>query len=74
MRTWGCVARKSSTSLGFVSRKIISDHVDHASAGLGGYHLGKKVDELGAGMTLSRLAKDFSASGIKGRVERVPWR
>ena len=37
--------------------------------GLGGYDLGKKVDELGAGMALSGLAKDFSASGIKSRVK-----
>src|SRR4030095_4433879 len=44
--------------------------MDLASEGLGGHHLGKEVDELSAGMALSRLAKDFSASGIKGRVKR----
>jgi hypothetical protein len=43
--------------------------MDLASEGLGGHYLGKKVDELGAGMALSSLAKDFSASGIKGRVK-----
>ena len=54
---------------GFVSREIVSDDMDLASEGLGGHDLGKKVDELGAGMALSSLAKDFSASGIKGRVK-----
>ena len=39
--------------------------MDLASEGLGGHYLGKKVDELGAGMALSSLAKDFSASGIR---------
>ena len=31
--------------------------------------MGKKVDEFGAGMALSGLAKDFSASGIKGSIK-----
>ena len=53
-----------------MGREIISDDMDLASEGLGGHYTGKKVDELGAGMALSGLAKDFSASGIKGRVKR----
>ena len=64
----GMMGQKVIDEFGFMGREIISDDVDLASAGLRGHHLGKKVDELGAGMGLSRLAKDFSASGIKGHV------
>ena len=66
----GMMGEKVVNEFGFVGREVISDDVDLASEGLGGHHLGKEVDELGAGMALSRLAKDFSASGIKGRVKR----
>ena len=66
----GMMGQKVIDEFGFMGREIISDDVDLASEGLRGHHLGKKVDELGAGMALSRLAKDFSASGIKGRVKR----
>jgi hypothetical protein len=64
------LGQKVVNEFGFMGREIISDNVDLASEGLGGYDLGKKVDELGAGMALSRLAKDFSASGIEGSVKR----
>jgi hypothetical protein len=64
------MGQKVLDELSFRGREVISDDVDLGSEGLGGHHLGKKVDELGAGMALSRLAKDFSASGIKGRVKR----
>ena len=63
------LGQKVVNEFGFMGREIISDNVDLASEGLGGYDLGKKVDELGAGMALSGLAKDFSASGIKSRVK-----
>jgi hypothetical protein len=53
---------------GFTGRKIVGDDVDLASEGLGSHYVGQKVDELGAGIALSCLAKDVSASGIKGRV------
>ena len=66
----GMMGQKVIDEFGFMGREIISDDVDLASEGLGGHDLGKKVDELGAGMALSGLAKDFSASGIKGRVKR----
>jgi len=66
----GMMGQKVLDELGFMGREIVSDDVDLASEGLGGDHLGKKVDELGAGMALSRLAKDFSASSIQGRVKR----
>jgi hypothetical protein len=63
------LGQKVVNEFGFMGREIISDNVDLASEGLGGYDLGQKVDELGAGMPLSGLAKDFSASGIKSRVK-----
>jgi hypothetical protein len=63
------LGQKVVNEFGFMGREIISDNVDLASEGLGGYDLGKKIDELGAGMALSGLAKDFSASGIKSRVK-----
>ena len=66
---FGMLGQKLLDEFGFMGREIISDNVDLASEGLGGHDLGKKVDELGAGMALSGLAKDFSASGIKGRVK-----
>ena len=66
----GMIGQKVVDEFGFMGREIISDNMDLASEGLGGHHLGKKVDELGAGMALSSLAKDFSASGIQGSVER----
>ena len=66
---FGILGQKLLDEFGFMGREIISDNVDLASEGLGGHDLGKKVDELGAGMALSGLAKDFSASGIKGRVK-----
>ena len=66
----GMMGQKVVDEFGFMGREIISDDVDLASEGLGGHDVGKKVDELGAGMALSGLAKDFSASGIKGRVKR----
>jgi hypothetical protein len=66
----GMMGQKVLDELSFMGREVISDDVDLASEGLGGHHLGKKVDELGAGMALSRLAKDFSAAGIKGSVKR----
>jgi hypothetical protein len=65
----GMMGQKVVDELGFMGREIVSDDVDLAPEGLGGHHLGKKVDELGAGMALSSLAKDFSASSIKGRVK-----
>ena len=58
-----------------MSREIVGDDVDLASGRLGNHDLGQKVHELWAGMAWRGLAKDFSASGIKGRVERKgPWR
>ena len=69
----GMRGQKVIDEFSLMGRKIIRDHVDLASAGLGGYHLGEKIDELRAGMALSGLAKDFSAAGIQGPVrERVP--
>ena len=65
----GMIGQKVVDEFGFMGREIISDDVDLASEGLGGHDMGKKVDKLGAGMALSGLAKDFSASGIKGRVK-----
>jgi hypothetical protein len=70
MRTWGCRARKSSTSLVLLGREIVRDNVDLACTRLGGHDLGQKVHELGAGMVWGGLAKDFPASGIKGGVKR----
>ena len=66
---FGMLGQKLLDEFGFMGREIISDNVDLASEGLGGHDVGKKVDELGAGMALSGLAKDFSASGIEGRVK-----
>ena len=66
----GMIGQKVVNELGFMGREIIGNDVDLASEGLGGHYVGKKVDELGAGMALSRLAKDFSASGIEGSVKR----
>ena len=71
----GMMGQKVLDELGFMGREVIGDDVDLASEGLGGHDLGQKVDKLGAGMALSGLAEDFSASGIEGRVKgRVPWR
>jgi hypothetical protein len=61
--------QKVIDELGFMSREIVSHDVDLASERLGSHNLGKKVDELRAGMALSRLAENFSASGIKGRIK-----
>jgi hypothetical protein len=61
------IGQKVVNEFGFMSREIIGDEVDLASEGLGGHYVGKKVDELDAGMALSGLAKDFAASGTKGR-------
>jgi hypothetical protein len=66
----GMIGQKVLDELGLMSGEIVSDDVDLASEGLGGHDLGEKVDELRAGMALSRLAKDFSASGIEGSVQR----
>jgi hypothetical protein len=66
----GMIGQKVLDELGLMGGEIVSDDVDLASEGLGGHDLGEKVDELGAGMALSRLAKDFSASGIEGSVKR----
>ena len=66
---FGMLGQKLLDEFGFMGREIISDNVDLASEGLGGHYLGKKVDELGAGMALSSLAKDFSASGIESSVQ-----
>jgi hypothetical protein len=66
---FGMLGQKLLDEFGFMGREIISDNVDLASEGLGGHDLGKKVDELGAGMALSGLAKDFSASGIESSVK-----
>jgi hypothetical protein len=66
----GMMGQEVVDELSLMRREIISNDVDLASQGLGSHHLGKKVDELSAGMTLSRLANDFSASGIKGSVQR----
>ena len=66
----GMMDQKVFDGFGFVGREIVGDDVDLASEGLGGNDWGKKVDELGAGIALSGLAKDLSASGIKGRVKR----
>jgi hypothetical protein len=66
----GMTGQEIVDELGFVSREIVRDDVDLASEGLGSHDLGKKVDELGAGMALGGLAKDFSAVGIQGRVKR----
>ena len=65
----GMLGQKLLDEFGFMGREIISDNVDLAFEGLGGHYLGKKVDELGAGMALSSLAKDFSASGIESSVQ-----
>ena len=65
----GMMGQKVLDELGFMGREVIRDDVDLASEGLGGHDFGKKVDKLGAGMALSGLAKDFSASGIEGRVK-----
>ena len=66
----GMGGQKVLDELGFMGREIIGDDVDLASQRLGGYDLGQKVDEFGAGMALSGLRKDFSAAGIKGCVQR----
>jgi hypothetical protein len=65
----GIIGQEIVDEFGFVGREIVSDDMDLASAGLGGHDLGQKVDKLGAGMALSGLAEDFSASGIKGRIK-----
>jgi hypothetical protein len=67
---FGMLGQKLVDEFGFMGREIICDNVDLASQGLGGHDIGKKIDELGAGMALSGLAKDFSASGIQGSVKR----
>ena len=65
----GMMGQKVLDELGFMGREVIRDDVDLASEGLGGHDIGKKVDKLGAGMALSGLAEDFSASGVEGRVK-----
>ena len=66
----GMIDQEVVEELGFMGREIVSDDVDLASEWLGNHDLGEKVDELSAGMALSDLAEDFSASGIEGSVER----
>ena len=66
----GMICQKVLDELGFMGREIVGNDVDLAAEGLGGHDIDKKVDKLGAGMALSGLAKDFSASGIKGSVKR----
>jgi hypothetical protein len=58
--------QKVVDELGFMSREIVSHDVDLASERLGSHKLGKKVDELRAGMALSRLAEDFLRFGYQG--------
>ena len=65
----GMMGQKVLEELGFMGREVIRDDVDLASEGLGGHDIGKKVDKLGAGIALSGLAEDFSASGVEGRVK-----
>ena len=66
----GMLGQEIVDQRGFMGREIVRDDVDLACARLGGHDLGQKVNELGAGMAWSGLAKDFPASGIKGRVKR----
>jgi hypothetical protein len=53
-----------------MSREIVRNDVDIAPEGLGRHNLSKKVDEVRGGMALGGLAKDFSAAGIQGRIQR----
>jgi hypothetical protein len=57
------IGQKVLDEFGFVGREIISDDVDLMTRRLGGHYMGKKIDELGAVMALSGLAKDFATSG-----------
>ena len=53
----------------FYGREIVRDDVDLACARLGGHDLGQKVNNS-ALVWRGAAAKDFPASGIKGRVKR----
>ena len=66
----GMTGQEIVDELSFMSREIVRNDVDLAPEGLGSDNLSKKVDEVGSGMTLGGLAKDFSAAGIQGRIQR----
>jgi hypothetical protein len=66
----GMTGQEVLDEFGFMSREIVGNDVDLAPEGLGSHDLSKKVDELGAGMALRGLAKDFSAAGIEGSIQR----
>jgi hypothetical protein len=66
----GMTGQESVDEFGFMSGEIVDNDVDLASEGLGSHDLSKKVNELRAGMALRGFAKDFSAAGIEGCIER----
>jgi hypothetical protein len=66
----GMTGQEIVDELRFMSREIVGNHVDIAPEGLGSDNLSKKVNEVRGGMALGGLAKDFSAAGIQGRIQR----
>lgn len=62
--------KKLLNTLGFVRRKVVNDHVDFSSFGLGGHQFLQKGDKLPAGMTRSGLAQHLPTARVQCGVKR----
>ena len=66
----GMGAQKSLNGCSFMSRKVVGDDMNMGFSGLSGDHLGEKLHELGAGVTVSCLSQDLAGGRVQGRIER----
>ena len=66
----GMGAQKMVNGGSFMSRKVVGDDVNLGFNGLSCDHLGEKLYELGAGVTMSSLSQDLAGGRVQGRIER----
>ena len=66
----GMGAQKSLNGCSFMSRKVVGDDMNMGFSGLSGDHLGEKLHELGAGVTVSCLSQDLAGGRVQGRIEK----
>ena len=68
-------AQEGLNGWSFMSRKVVGDDMNMGISGLSGDHLGQKLHELGAGVTVGCLSQDFAGGRFKAASrERLPWR
>ena len=66
----GMGAQKILNGCSFMSRKVVGDDMNMGFSGLSCDHLGEKLYELGAGVTVSGLSQDLAGGCVQGRIER----